>query len=204
MPSASFGFQERVCDTARAAIRARIHTTWTVLRHDGPDHLGLWCNALPRIQTARLTSDRGAPNAQTGWRPCRSSSSARAARCSRTPPVTARQHTRQINTPLWRSQCSLREGITFHDKTPTNPPPSLLCAAVSPQPSGVPSAHGQAPGATRILPRSNFYRAFRRLMCCALACVGWASGGGGAQAIRTSTTFPPPRGRSRTIRSSSR
>ena len=29
----------------------------TVIRHDGPNHLGLWCNALPEHQMALITSD---------------------------------------------------------------------------------------------------------------------------------------------------
>ena len=28
------------------AVRAP-HNIWTVIQHDGPDHLGLWCNAAP-------------------------------------------------------------------------------------------------------------------------------------------------------------
>ena len=35
----------------------RAPTTWTVLQHDGPDHLGLWHNALPEHQMALITSD---------------------------------------------------------------------------------------------------------------------------------------------------
>ena len=31
-------------------------TIWTVLRHDGPDHLGVWYNALPGHQMALTTS----------------------------------------------------------------------------------------------------------------------------------------------------
>ena len=31
-------------------------TTWTILRHDGPDPLGLWCNALPEHQMALIAS----------------------------------------------------------------------------------------------------------------------------------------------------
>ena len=31
-------------------------TTWTILQRDGPNHLGLWCNALPARQTALITS----------------------------------------------------------------------------------------------------------------------------------------------------
>ena len=30
--------------------------TWTVLQQDGPNHLGLWCDALPEHQTALITS----------------------------------------------------------------------------------------------------------------------------------------------------
>ena len=32
-------------------------TTWTTLQQDGPDHLGLWYNALPDHQMALITSD---------------------------------------------------------------------------------------------------------------------------------------------------
>ena len=37
-------------------------TTWTILQKDGPSHLGLWYNALPEHQMARITS---------GCAPCR-------------------------------------------------------------------------------------------------------------------------------------
>ena len=30
------------------------HTTWTILQHDGPIHLGLWCNASPEHQMAPI------------------------------------------------------------------------------------------------------------------------------------------------------
>ena len=32
--------------------QVRDPTTWTILRHDGPNHLGLWCNALPGQQNS--------------------------------------------------------------------------------------------------------------------------------------------------------
>ena len=33
------------------------HNAWTILQQDGPNHLGLWCNALPEHQkTAPITS----------------------------------------------------------------------------------------------------------------------------------------------------
>ena len=32
------------------------HTTWTIVQQNGPDHLGLWCNALPEHQMALITS----------------------------------------------------------------------------------------------------------------------------------------------------
>ena len=32
-------------------------TTWTITRYDGPNHLGLWYNALPEHQMALITSD---------------------------------------------------------------------------------------------------------------------------------------------------
>ena len=32
---------------------ARPPRTWTILRHDGPNHLGLWCDALPRASNGR-------------------------------------------------------------------------------------------------------------------------------------------------------
>ena len=35
----------------------RTPTTWTVTRYYGPNHLGLWCNALPEHQMALITSD---------------------------------------------------------------------------------------------------------------------------------------------------
>ena len=31
-------------------------TTWTVIQHDGPNHLGLWYNVLPEYQVALITS----------------------------------------------------------------------------------------------------------------------------------------------------
>ena len=31
-------------------------TAWTILRYDGPNHLGLWCNVLPEYQMALITS----------------------------------------------------------------------------------------------------------------------------------------------------
>ena len=37
----------------------------TTIRHDGPDHLGLWCDALPEHQTALITS--GCAPWQNGW-----------------------------------------------------------------------------------------------------------------------------------------
>ena len=30
--------------------------TWTILQHDGPNHLGLWYNVLPEHQMALITS----------------------------------------------------------------------------------------------------------------------------------------------------
>ena len=30
-----------------AAVQVRDPTTWTILQHDGPNNLGLWCNAAP-------------------------------------------------------------------------------------------------------------------------------------------------------------
>ena len=30
--------------------------TWTILQHDGPNHLGLWCDVLPEHQMALITS----------------------------------------------------------------------------------------------------------------------------------------------------
>ena len=34
-------------------------TTWTILQQDGPDHLGLWTNAIPGRQMALITSGCG-------------------------------------------------------------------------------------------------------------------------------------------------
>ena len=34
--------------------QVRDPTTWTVLQHDGPNHLGLWYNVLPEQQMAGL------------------------------------------------------------------------------------------------------------------------------------------------------
>ena len=39
------------------AYGAEPPTTWTILEQDGPNHLGLWYNALPEYQTALTTSD---------------------------------------------------------------------------------------------------------------------------------------------------
>ena len=38
-------------------MQVRGPTTWTTTRHDGPNHLGLWCDALPEHQMALITSD---------------------------------------------------------------------------------------------------------------------------------------------------
>ena len=35
---------------------------WTILQHDGPDHLGLWYNALPEHQMALIASGCGCPS----------------------------------------------------------------------------------------------------------------------------------------------
>ena len=36
--------------------QVRDPTTWTILQHDGPDHLALWYNALPKHQMALIAS----------------------------------------------------------------------------------------------------------------------------------------------------
>ena len=33
-------------------------TAWTILQHDGPNHLGVRCDALPPLQMALITSGR--------------------------------------------------------------------------------------------------------------------------------------------------
>ena len=35
-------------------IQVRDPTTWAIIQHDGPDHLGLWCNAAPLSKTMAL------------------------------------------------------------------------------------------------------------------------------------------------------
>ena len=50
------------------AGRCRHPTTWTILQHDGPDHLGLWYNALPEHHMALITSGC-APAAPASSRP---------------------------------------------------------------------------------------------------------------------------------------
>ena len=39
-----------------AVARCGHPTAWTILQHDGPNHLGLWHNALPDHQMALTTS----------------------------------------------------------------------------------------------------------------------------------------------------
>ena len=44
-----------VLESARTVRDPR--TTWTILQHNGPDHLGLWRGALPGRQMALITSN---------------------------------------------------------------------------------------------------------------------------------------------------
>ena len=39
------------------AAQVRDPIAWTITRHEGPNHLGLWCDALPEHQMALITSD---------------------------------------------------------------------------------------------------------------------------------------------------
>ena len=54
--------------------RTSVRDPWTVIRHDGPNHLGLRCNALPEHQMALITSgctpSRPSPRRRAGggWR----------------------------------------------------------------------------------------------------------------------------------------
>ena len=51
LPHRQGGHTSFLCNTTGANSRipgAATPTTWTILQHDGPNHLGLWCNALPR------------------------------------------------------------------------------------------------------------------------------------------------------------
>ena len=41
----------------RCCPEVRGPTKWTITRYDGPNHLGLWYNALPEHQMALITSD---------------------------------------------------------------------------------------------------------------------------------------------------
>ena len=38
---------EYLRDMLSLELTVRDPTTWTILQHDGPNHLGLWCNAAP-------------------------------------------------------------------------------------------------------------------------------------------------------------
>ena len=43
------------------SFSVRDPTKWTIKRHDGPNHLGLLCDALPEHQMALINSDRAPP-----------------------------------------------------------------------------------------------------------------------------------------------
>ena len=45
------------CKLTVPDVRAPPHTAGTVLQHNGPDHLGLWCHALSAHRMALITSD---------------------------------------------------------------------------------------------------------------------------------------------------
>ena len=49
--------ERRDRDQHSKELLVRGPTTWTVTRYDGPNHLGLWSNALPEHQMALITSD---------------------------------------------------------------------------------------------------------------------------------------------------
>ena len=44
-------------------VRGPPHKTWTITRHGGPNHLGLWCDALPEHQLAVIASGCVRPSA---------------------------------------------------------------------------------------------------------------------------------------------
>ena len=48
------------------ALGAGAPTTWTITRHGGPNHLRLWCDALPGHQMALITSDYAPPRLAAG------------------------------------------------------------------------------------------------------------------------------------------
>ena len=48
------------------SMMVRGSTNMDTTRHDGPNHLGLWCDALPEHQMALITSDCAAFS--TAWR----------------------------------------------------------------------------------------------------------------------------------------
>ena len=81
----------------RFVVPVRDPTTWTITRHDGPDHLGLGCNvALLEHQMALITSDcapfsRTTPSSPSCTRPSASLSTPPAApAASRSGPLRAR------------------------------------------------------------------------------------------------------------------
>ena len=84
---------------ARLLLRARqaarplpFSHQWTVLRHDGPDHLGLRCNALPWHQMALITSSCARQAARAG--PSQAGLRVRAAVRARSRQTRLRPHVR--------------------------------------------------------------------------------------------------------------